>query len=179
MRVLSQCSTGLGRHTRRKGAGRAGKSRVIVYSYDEAAEIADIARRTLERLIAVSEGPAVVELSPRRRGILESDLITWLHKRRRPASSEAPRPLSAPPLRPIRGRKRPSRIPASLRAPGNEKCAPFIVEEIEIMMMSDFLKGCLKAEELEPGSSITAHITAVDSRVRGRNEGRPLSGRLW
>ena len=32
------------------------------------------------------------------------------------------------------------------------------------MMMSDFLKGCLKAEELEPGSSVTAHITAVDSR---------------
>ena len=124
MRVLSQCSTGLGRRTRRKRAGRAEKHRLIVYSYDEAAEIADIARRTLERLIAVSEGPAVVELSPRRRGILESDLITWLHKRRRPASSEAPRPLSAPPLGPIRGRKRPSRIPASLRAPGkHEKCA--------------------------------------------------------
>jgi hypothetical protein len=30
--------------------------------------------------------------------------------------------------------------------------------------MSDFLKGCIKAEELEPGSSVTARITAVDSR---------------
>jgi hypothetical protein len=38
-----------------------------------------------ERLIAVGEGPAVVELSPRRRGILESDLISWLHQRRRTA----------------------------------------------------------------------------------------------
>ena len=160
---MSQCSTGLGRRTRRKRAGRAGKHRLIVYSYDEAAEIADIARRTLERLIAVSKGPAVVELSPRRRGILESDLITWLHKRRRTASTEAPRPLSSP-LEPIRGRKGPSRIPASLRAPGNEKCALANVQEFEIMMMSDFLKGCLKAEELEPGSSATARITSVDSR---------------
>src|SRR4029077_6541391 len=58
----------------------------------------------------------------------------------------------------------PSRIPASLRAPGNEKCALANVQEIEIMMMSDFLKGCLKAEELEPGSSAKARITAVDSR---------------
>jgi hypothetical protein len=32
------------------------------------------------------------------------------------------------------------------------------------MLMSDFLKGCVKAEELEPGSRETAHIVAVDSR---------------
>jgi hypothetical protein len=32
------------------------------------------------------------------------------------------------------------------------------------MLMPDFLKGCVKAEELEPGSSATAHIVAVDSR---------------
>jgi hypothetical protein len=36
-------------------------------------------------LIALGQGPAIVELSPRRRGIVESDLITWLHKRRRTA----------------------------------------------------------------------------------------------
>ena len=30
--------------------------------------------------------------------------------------------------------------------------------------MSDFLKGCVKAEELEPGFSVTARITAVDLR---------------
>jgi hypothetical protein len=32
------------------------------------------------------------------------------------------------------------------------------------MNMSEFLKGCIKAEELEPGSSATARITSVDSR---------------
>ncbi len=69
---------------------------LTVYTYNQAAAITGLARRTLERLIALGKGPAIIELSPRRRGILESDLITWLHKRRRPASSEAPRPLSAP-----------------------------------------------------------------------------------
>jgi hypothetical protein len=83
MRVLSQCSTGLGRRTRRKGAGRPGKHRLVVYTYNEAATITGVARRTLERLIAVGEGPAIIELSPRRRGILESDLINWLRKHRR------------------------------------------------------------------------------------------------
>ena len=72
------------RHERRDRAGRGGK-RLSVYSYNEAAAIAGLARRTLERLIALGEGPAIIELSPRRRGILESDLISWLHKRRRAA----------------------------------------------------------------------------------------------
>jgi hypothetical protein len=40
-------------------------------------------------LIALGEGPAIIELSPRRRGILKSDLISWLHKRRRTASPDA------------------------------------------------------------------------------------------
>jgi hypothetical protein len=56
-----------------------------VLSYDEAAERADIVRRTLERLISVGEGPAIVEVSKRRRGILDCDLDAWLLKRRRPA----------------------------------------------------------------------------------------------
>jgi hypothetical protein len=89
MRVLSQCSTGLGRHARRHSARRAWKRGLFVYSYNEAAAIAGVARRTLERLIALGEGPPVIELSPRRRGILENDLIGWLHERRRP-----PRALS-------------------------------------------------------------------------------------
>jgi hypothetical protein len=38
------------------------------------------------------------------------------------------------------------------------------VTETEPMLMSDFLKGCVKAEELEPGTSVMARITAVDSR---------------
>jgi hypothetical protein len=85
MRVLSQCSTGLGRHARRNAAARGGKTALTVYSYNQAAAITGLARRTLERLIALGEGPAVIELSPRRRGILENDLIGWLHERRRVA----------------------------------------------------------------------------------------------
>jgi predicted DNA-binding transcriptional regulator AlpA len=90
MRVLSQCSTGLGRHARRNAAARGGKTALTVYTYNQAAAITGVARRTLERLIAVGEGPAIIELSPRRRGVLESDLISWLHKRRRvaPATRE-------------------------------------------------------------------------------------------
>jgi hypothetical protein len=85
MRVLSQCSTGLGRHARRNAAARAGKTALTVYSYNQAAAITGLARRTLERLIVLGQGPAIIELSPRRRGILESDLISWLRKRRRTA----------------------------------------------------------------------------------------------
>jgi hypothetical protein len=67
-------------------AARGGKTALTVYSYNQAAAITGLARRTLERLIALGEGPAIIELSPRRRGILESDLIRWLHKRRRAAA---------------------------------------------------------------------------------------------
>ena len=82
---MSRCSTGLSRHERRDAAARGGKPALVVYTYNEAAAIAGVARRTLERLIALGKGPAVIELSPRRRGILESDLINWLRKRRRAA----------------------------------------------------------------------------------------------
>jgi hypothetical protein len=64
---------------------------LVVYSLNEAAAIARVARRTLERLIALGTGPAIIELSPRRRGILASDLQDWLQRRRRspPASERA------------------------------------------------------------------------------------------
>jgi predicted DNA-binding transcriptional regulator AlpA len=90
MRVLSRSSTGLSRHERRDPAVRGGKTALTVYSYNQAAAITGLARRTLERLIALGEGPAIIELSPRRRGILKSDLISWLHKRRltAPANGE-------------------------------------------------------------------------------------------
>jgi predicted DNA-binding transcriptional regulator AlpA len=58
-----------------------------VLSFNEAAGRAGFTRRTLERLISVGEGPATIELSPRRRGILSIDLETWLLSRRRPAPS--------------------------------------------------------------------------------------------
>jgi hypothetical protein len=53
-----------------------------VITYQEAAERAGIVRRSLERLIAKGEGPAVVHVSIRRRGILEHDLEAWLLSRR-------------------------------------------------------------------------------------------------
>jgi hypothetical protein len=53
-----------------------------VLSYDEAAGRAGFVRRSLERLIAKGEGPAVVHVSQRRRGILEHDLESWLLTRR-------------------------------------------------------------------------------------------------
>jgi predicted DNA-binding transcriptional regulator AlpA len=59
-----------------------------VLSYTEAAARAGIVRRTLERLISLGEGPATIDLSTRRRGILERDLEAWLLKRRRSAPGE-------------------------------------------------------------------------------------------
>ena len=82
---MSRCLTGLGRHERRNPVVRGGKTALTVYTYNQAAAITGLARRTIERLIALGEGPAIIELSPRRRGILESDLIIWSHKRRRAA----------------------------------------------------------------------------------------------
>jgi hypothetical protein len=59
-----------------------------VLTYPEAAARATLTRRSLERLIARGEGPAIIFNSPRRRGILESDLESWLAARRRPAPGE-------------------------------------------------------------------------------------------
>jgi hypothetical protein len=59
-----------------------------VLSYAEAAGRAGIARRSLERLIAEGEGPAVVHISQRRRGIIEADLERWLLSRRRSAPGD-------------------------------------------------------------------------------------------
>ena len=56
-----------------------------ILRYEEAAKRAGLVRRSLERLIARGEGPAIVHISDRRRGILESDLEKWLLSRRRPA----------------------------------------------------------------------------------------------
>jgi hypothetical protein len=59
-----------------------------ILSYDEAAKKAGLVRRSLERLLARGDGPAVVHMSVRRRGILEHDLELWLLSRRRPAPGE-------------------------------------------------------------------------------------------
>lgn len=60
-----------------------------VLSYDETAKRAGLVRRSLERQIAQGEGPAVVHISPRRRGVLESDLEEWLLSRRRAPPGKA------------------------------------------------------------------------------------------
>jgi hypothetical protein len=59
-----------------------------VLSYDEAAGRANIARRTLERFISTGEGPAIIHIGQRRRGVLEADLEIWLRSRRHPAPCE-------------------------------------------------------------------------------------------
>lgn len=60
-----------------------------VLSLDQAACRAGIVRRTLERLLAEEIGPAKVQVSKRRVGILECDLDEWIRSRRRPAPGEA------------------------------------------------------------------------------------------
>ena len=59
-----------------------------IITLDEAAKRAGVVRRTLEREIALGRGPAIIELSPRRRGILDTDFDSWLMSRRRPAPGE-------------------------------------------------------------------------------------------
>src|SRR5580693_6826103 len=54
-----------------------------VLNYDVAAEQSGVVRRTFERLISRGEGPPIVEISPRRRGVIDVDLEAWLLKRRR------------------------------------------------------------------------------------------------
>lgn len=61
-----------------------------VLSYDEAAGRANLVRRSLERRIAVGEGPAIIHLGKRRRGILEFDLEEWLLSRRHAPPGEPP-----------------------------------------------------------------------------------------
>lgn len=60
-----------------------------VLNYEEAAGRMGVVRRSLERLIARGEGPSVIRLRPRRRGILESDVERWLLSRRRAVPGEA------------------------------------------------------------------------------------------
>jgi excisionase family DNA binding protein len=59
-----------------------------ILSYDEAAKRIGLVRRSLERLISKGEGPAVIHISARRRGISESDLERWAMGRCRPAPGE-------------------------------------------------------------------------------------------
>jgi predicted DNA-binding transcriptional regulator AlpA len=59
-----------------------------VNSLAETADRLGIHTRTLQRMLADGTGPATVRLSPRRIGILESDLAMWIAARRRPVAGE-------------------------------------------------------------------------------------------
>jgi predicted DNA-binding transcriptional regulator AlpA len=69
-----------------------------ILSYDEAAKRVGLVRRSLERLISTGEGPAVIHISPRRRGIAESDLERWAMARRHapPGETAEARPSDQP-----------------------------------------------------------------------------------
>lgn len=54
-----------------------------VSTFNEFASRAKISRRHLERLIARGEGPPIIVLGPRRRGIADEDGDAWLRSRRR------------------------------------------------------------------------------------------------
>lgn len=56
-----------------------------VISLNEAAYRAGFCRRSLDRQIAKGEGPSLIKISERRRGVLESDFDAWLLSRRKPA----------------------------------------------------------------------------------------------
>jgi predicted DNA-binding transcriptional regulator AlpA len=54
-----------------------------VITLKQAADCTGLSVVTLRRLIDRGDGPSVVQLSPRRVGIRESRLITWLKERER------------------------------------------------------------------------------------------------
>jgi predicted DNA-binding transcriptional regulator AlpA len=67
-----------------------------ILSYNECAERAGIARRSFERMIADGKGPPVVEITDRRRGVIEDDFNNWLLSRRRPVGIDPNPPKSGP-----------------------------------------------------------------------------------
>ncbi len=67
-----------------------------ILDYDDAAKRIGLVRRSLERLISTGEGPAVIHIGKRRRGILETDLEAWARSRRHaPPGETASEPRKA------------------------------------------------------------------------------------
>ena len=63
-----------------------------VLTLTEAAKRGRMNLRTLQRLNAAGDGPPIVHLSRRRRGIFEHDLESWLDARRVPPTPKARAP---------------------------------------------------------------------------------------
>jgi predicted DNA-binding transcriptional regulator AlpA len=72
-----------------RGLDSQGSAHVRVLTLDEVARRCSTTRRNIERLNADGAGPAVVQISPRKIGVLEKDLEVWLESRRRPAPGKA------------------------------------------------------------------------------------------
>jgi predicted DNA-binding transcriptional regulator AlpA len=60
-----------------------------ILDYDAAAKRIGLVRRSLERLISTGEGPAVIHLGKRRRGIADTDLDAWIRARRHAPPGES------------------------------------------------------------------------------------------
>jgi predicted DNA-binding transcriptional regulator AlpA len=68
---------------------RARKHQVRVLNLDVAAQRIGCTRRTIEREIDADRGPAVVQITERKIGVLEEDLAAWIRSRRRVTPSTA------------------------------------------------------------------------------------------
>jgi len=62
-----------------------------VLNTKEGAKRLGVCKRTLERLIELGEGPTTIQLTARRKGILESDFNEWMAARRKPSPFMAAR----------------------------------------------------------------------------------------
>jgi hypothetical protein len=62
---------------------RARKHQVQMLTLDVAAQRIGCTRRTIEKEIDADRGPAVVQITERKIGVLEEDLAAWIRSRRR------------------------------------------------------------------------------------------------
>lgn len=67
-----------------------------VISLEEGARRLDLSRRTFDRIIAEGEGPGIVHISARRRGIIETEFEQWMLKRRHAPPADTYRPQVIP-----------------------------------------------------------------------------------
>jgi predicted DNA-binding transcriptional regulator AlpA len=66
-----------------------------ILSLKETADRSNLSLRQLQRIIALGEGPATIQLSKRRVGIDEADHEAWLISRKKPVAPKAAQPEAA------------------------------------------------------------------------------------